>query len=64
MPAAAAQPIDAKDANDAGDPDDELDPDPDLDWSDWTDAEGESYTSFAYEDDWPGPFGGASVGAP
>lgn len=35
-----------------------------LDWSDVTDAEGEAYTSFAYEDDWPGPFGAASVGAP
>lgn len=43
---------------------DDLDDPEDLDWSDVTDAEGEAYTSFAYEDDWPGPFGAASVGAP
>ena len=35
-----------------------------VDRIDYMDSEGESYVFFAIEDEWPGPFGSATRGAP
>lgn len=35
-----------------------------VDWVDDMDSEGESYVLFSLDEEWPGPYGSASRGAP
>lgn len=35
-----------------------------VDWIDYLDADGESYVFFSIDNEWPGPYGDASRGAP